>query len=120
VRSAKRSGIVLLRLVSALDKLHVYGFMSQMEEFSPSVMRSLGTLRHHAPHPTGPEDAHFGAARIGWQALGPTIAITTLATCVVVLRWYTRFRIVRCAGVDDFVIFLSMVSRSAEMDPLLY
>ncbi|KAK0356747.1 hypothetical protein LTR59_000971 [Friedmanniomyces endolithicus] len=53
--------------------------------------------------------AHFGADDIGWQALGPAIACVTASTCVVALRWYTRCRIVRCLGWDDYVILLSLL-----------
>ncbi|KAK1055754.1 hypothetical protein LTR33_014061 [Friedmanniomyces endolithicus] len=53
--------------------------------------------------------AHFGADDIGWQALGPAIACVAASTCVVALRWYTRCRIVRCLGWDDYVILLSLL-----------
>ncbi|TKA46667.1 hypothetical protein B0A54_02500, partial [Friedmanniomyces endolithicus] len=52
---------------------------------------------------------HFGADDIGWQALGPAIACVAASTCVVALRWYTRCRIVRCLGWDDYVILLSLL-----------
>lgn len=55
------------------------------------------------------ETAHFGVEDIGWQALGPAVACTTLSTAVVVLRWYTRCRLARCLGLDDYVILLSVV-----------
>jgi hypothetical protein len=54
----------------------------------------------------------FGAKEIGWQALGPAIACTTLATTVVILRWYTRCRLARCLGVDDIIILFSIVGVS--------
>lgn len=54
--------------------------------------------------------AHFGARDIGWQALGPAIACAVLSTAVVGLRWYTRARLVRCLGWDDYVILLSLVN----------
>lgn len=57
-----------------------------------------------------PISTSFGAEEIGWQALGPAIACTVLATTVVTLRWYTRCRLARCLGVDDIVILLSIVS----------
>ncbi|KAK3073367.1 hypothetical protein LTR53_005119 [Teratosphaeriaceae sp. CCFEE 6253] len=56
-----------------------------------------------------PTVAHFGAKDIGWQALGPAIACVAVSTCVVALRWYTRCRLVRCVGWDDYVILLSML-----------
>jgi len=59
--------------------------------------------------------AHFGADDIGWQALGPAIACVTASTCVVALRWYTRCRIVRCLGWDDYVILLSLVSTQSNL-----
>ncbi|KAK5133893.1 hypothetical protein LTR08_007122 [Meristemomyces frigidus] len=49
------------------------------------------------------------AQDIGWQALEPAIAFTILSTAVVVLRWYTRYRLVRCVGWDDYVILLSLI-----------
>ncbi|EMC94277.1 hypothetical protein BAUCODRAFT_54373, partial [Baudoinia panamericana UAMH 10762] len=45
----------------------------------------------------------------GWQALGPAIAFTVVSTCVVALRWFTRCGLLRCVGLDDMVILLSMV-----------
>ncbi|KAK5728461.1 hypothetical protein LTR15_001597 [Elasticomyces elasticus] len=56
-----------------------------------------------------PRVPHFGIHDMGWQALGPTIACVFVSTCVVALRWYTRCRLVRCVGWDDYVILLSMV-----------
>ncbi|QIX02523.1 hypothetical protein AMS68_008040 [Peltaster fructicola] len=46
---------------------------------------------------------------IGWYALGPTIAITVLATTIVALRWYTRAYIARCVGNDDLIILISLM-----------
>lgn len=63
-----------------------------------------------ASTPTSPNAAHFGASDVGWQALGPAIACTIVATAVVAARWYTRYRLVRCIGLDDYVILLSLVS----------
>ena len=57
-----------------------------------------------------PISTNFGAEEIGWQALGPAIACTVLATTVVTIRWYTRCRLARCLGLDDVVILLSIVS----------
>lgn len=57
-----------------------------------------------------PISTSFGAEEIGWQALGPAIAGTSLATAVVALRWYTRCRLARCVGGDDVIILFSMVS----------
>ena len=55
------------------------------------------------------ERVHFGANDIGWQALGPAIACTLLATLVVAARWFTRYRLAQCIGLDDYVILLSLV-----------
>ncbi|KAI6851890.1 hypothetical protein KC332_g1260 [Hortaea werneckii] len=68
--------------------------------------------RHHLLAITSPRSerlAHFGARDIGWQALGPAIACAILSTAVVGLRWYTRARLVRCLGWDDYVILLSLI-----------
>lgn len=59
-----------------------------------------------------PISINFGAREIGWQALGPAIGCSALATIVVALRWYTRCRIARCVGVDDIVIVISIVCTS--------
>ncbi|KAI7228396.1 hypothetical protein KC330_g7921 [Hortaea werneckii] len=68
---------------------------------------------HHYPSaiisPRSERLAHFGARDIGWQALGPAIACAVLSTAVVGLRWYTRARLVRCLGWDDYVILLSLI-----------
>lgn len=58
----------------------------------------------------GPEEAHLGADDIGWQALAPALACSIFATIVVAARWYSRCRLTRCVGVDDYVILLSLVS----------
>ena len=50
---------------------------------------------------------------IGWQALGPAIACTALASLVVATRWYARLHLVRCVGWDDYVILLSLVRFSS-------
>ena len=55
----------------------------------------------------------FGAIDIGWEALGPAIACTALATLTVALRWYTRCKIVRCVGTDDIIVLLSLVGLSS-------
>ncbi|SMR59701.1 unnamed protein product [Zymoseptoria tritici ST99CH_3D1] len=57
----------------------------------------------------GPTAAHLNRGDVGWGALGPAIAFTALATTVVMLRWYARARIVRCIGLDDWVILLSLL-----------
>lgn len=57
-----------------------------------------------------PISTSFGAEEIGWQALGPAIACTVLATAIVALRWYARCCLSRCLGVDDVVILFSIVS----------
>ncbi|KXT01458.1 hypothetical protein AC578_9523 [Pseudocercospora eumusae] len=59
--------------------------------------------------PVSPVAAHFGAGDLGIEALGPTIAFTTLATLIVALRWYTRACLVRRVGKDDYVILISLV-----------
>lgn len=53
----------------------------------------------------------LSAKDIGWQALGPAIACAALSTFIVSLRWYTRCRIVRSLGWDDYIILLSLVSQ---------
>ena len=67
-----------------------------------------------------PISTNFGAEEIGWQALGPAIACTVLATTVVTLRWYTRCRLARCLGVDDFIILLSIVSTNCNRTTILH
>lgn len=57
-----------------------------------------------------PISTSFGAEEIGWQALGPAIACTIIATTFVTLRWYTRSRLAHCLGLDDVVILFSIVS----------
>lgn len=58
---------------------------------------------------TAPEDAHFGANDIGWQALAPALACSILASIIVAARWYSRCCLARCVGMDDYVILLSLV-----------
>jgi hypothetical protein len=77
----------------------------------------MSTLGTNAPHDnatpaSSSEYVQFGTREIGWLALGPAIACTALATVAVALRWYTRCRISRCLGLDDYVILFSMVSES--------
>lgn len=55
------------------------------------------------------EATHFGAADIGWQALGPALACMFLATAVVSGRWVARRRIAKCEGLDDYVVSCSLV-----------
>jgi hypothetical protein len=43
------------------------------------------------------------------RALGITTAFTVLATIAVALRLFTRFRMVRTAGWDDGMSFMSLV-----------
>ncbi|KAI7194824.1 hypothetical protein KC352_g20976 [Hortaea werneckii] len=73
----------------------------------------IGRDYHHTSPPSTSSRserlAHFGARDIGWQALGPAIACAILSTAVVGLRWYTRARLVRCLGWDDYVILLSLI-----------
>ncbi|KAK4989664.1 hypothetical protein LTR66_007017 [Elasticomyces elasticus] len=59
--------------------------------------------------PVTPVAAAEAPTDIGWNALGPTIAMTVLASTVVTLRWYTRVLIVRCVGLDDCAILLSLI-----------
>lgn len=56
-----------------------------------------------------PGSAHFGVEDVGWQALAPAIGCTLLSTAVVGVRWYTRCKLARCLGMDDYVILLSVV-----------
>ena len=46
---------------------------------------------------------------ISWGILGPTMAVTILATLVVLSRLWTRLMITRATGLDDVVIVLSLV-----------
>jgi hypothetical protein len=45
----------------------------------------------------------------GNQAVGVSSAFTALAAFVVLLRLYTRFSLVKCAGLEDYFISLAMV-----------
>jgi hypothetical protein len=62
-------------------------------------------LQRHA----GENSAHLGAKDIGWQALGPALGCTLLAVSVVATRWYTRWKVANCVGLDDYVILVSVV-----------
>lgn len=64
---------------------------------------------HGGNEPNGEERAHFGGNDIGWQAFGPSVAFTLLASLVVAARWFTRHRLAQCVGLDDYVILLSLV-----------
>lgn len=66
---------------------------------------------HGGSESNSEERAHFGGNDIGWQAFGPAIAFTLLATFVVSARWFARHRLAQCVGLDDYVILLSLVSR---------
>lgn len=69
-------------------------------------------VHYHVSNLSGmnsPAGVHFGVRDIGWQALGPAIAFSVLSTAVVAVRYYTRRKIVRCVGCDDYVIMLSLV-----------
>ncbi|KAF7191827.1 Satratoxin biosynthesis SC1 cluster protein 4 [Pseudocercospora fuligena] len=70
---------------------------------------SVNTSMPLQAQPVSPVAAQFGAGDVGIQALGPTIAFTSLATLIVALRWYTRACLVRRVGKDDYVILISMV-----------
>ena len=76
--------------------------------------RSVGDESRNFDNASGPEKAHFGAGDIGWQALAPALGCSLLATLVVAARWYSRAKLARCLGVDDYVILLSLVSITAE------
>lgn len=54
-------------------------------------------------------EVHFDRDEVGWVALGPTIAVTILASIVVAMRWYTRAFVACCIGKDDCIILVSMV-----------
>ncbi|KAK7186798.1 hypothetical protein DPSP01_001148 [Paraphaeosphaeria sporulosa] len=45
----------------------------------------------------------------GNQAVGVSSAFTALATLTVLLRLYTRFSLVKCAGLEDYFITLAML-----------
>jgi hypothetical protein len=47
----------------------------------------------------------------GRQAVTISSVFTALAVVIVGLRLYTRFCIIRCAGIEDFGILLAMVSQ---------
>jgi hypothetical protein len=55
---------------------------------------------------------HYGVEDVGWQALAPAIGCMILSTTVVAMRWYTRYKLARCQGWDDYVILLSVVSQN--------
>ncbi|KAK4621378.1 Wortmanamides biosynthesis cluster protein C [Fulvia fulva] len=59
--------------------------------------------------PVSPTAVHFGAGDIGWTAFGPAVGLSVLATVIVTLRWYTRARLVRIIGLDDWVILISLL-----------
>ncbi|KAF2208550.1 hypothetical protein CERZMDRAFT_49170 [Cercospora zeae-maydis SCOH1-5] len=59
--------------------------------------------------PVSAATAHFGAGNLGLNALVPAVLCTFFATTVVILRWYTRCKIVHCIGLDDCVILLSLL-----------
>lgn len=45
----------------------------------------------------------------GRQAIDVSSAFTGIALITVLLRLYTRFFLVRCAGVEDYMVTLAMV-----------
>jgi hypothetical protein len=47
----------------------------------------------------------------GRQAVEISVAFTALAFVILALRLYTRFFIVRCAGIEDYGIVLAMVGK---------
>ena len=69
-------------------------------------MSTNKTIEHPA---NGTHVIHL-AYKLGWQALGPSVACTALSTTVVAARWYTRRKLSQCVGLDDYVIVLSLVS----------
>ena len=48
-------------------------------------------------------------ANIGYHALGPAVAFTSLAVITFLLRWYTRAFIVRKIEWEDFYISAAMI-----------
>lgn len=79
------------------------------------IMHIRQTNRSHTfDESTSPEEAHLGADDIGWQALAPALGCTSLATIIVAARWYSRSKIARCVGIDDYVILLSLVRFALE------
>ncbi|KAF2091040.1 hypothetical protein K490DRAFT_17157, partial [Saccharata proteae CBS 121410] len=44
----------------------------------------------------------------GWQALAPAIVFTSIASLVVILRWYTKARLTRRTAWEDFMIGVSL------------
>ena len=73
---------------------------------------SLQSRNTASSKPTSSDTENSVANDIGWQALGPAIAFTLIATFVVSLRWYTRYKISQCVGLDDYVVLISMVNCS--------
>ena len=115
--------VILSQSVTDRTRWAIFSPSSHLHQFSDIIIHhrrlsrtmSYGHGAFGAPRnrvtdwaPT-PISTSFGAEEIGWQALGPAIACTILATTVVVLRWYTRYRLAQCTGVDDIVILFSMV-----------
>jgi hypothetical protein len=45
----------------------------------------------------------------GRQAVEISVVFTVIAACIVALRLYARFFVVRCAGLEDYGIVLAMV-----------
>jgi hypothetical protein len=50
----------------------------------------------------------------GRQAVEISVAFTALAFVILALRLYTRFFIVRCAGIEDYGIVLAMVEKTTK------
>jgi hypothetical protein len=46
----------------------------------------------------------------GTEFLGISVAVTLLAACAVAARLFTRIRMVKKTGLDDWLILISMVS----------
>jgi hypothetical protein len=61
--------------------------------------------------PPIPPNVSVATVAIGWRALGPGVAVTSLALIVLSLRWYTKLKLTGNVGPDDFLISLSMVGR---------
>ena len=61
--------------------------------------------------PTGlPPSIEYLAANKGPQTLAIIITFPAIALVIVILRLYTRFRIVKSPSYEDFAILLAMVS----------
>jgi hypothetical protein len=75
-----------------------------------------------APPPQLPPEvlAKLAADNKGPETIAIIVAFTALACIVVVLRFTTRFFIIRNAGVEDYLIGLAMVSWTLPRTLILY